>query len=210
MAFIYLITNIVNQKKYVGKTSLTIQERYERHILNSRYGDNTYLYKAIRKYGVSSFKIEELELCSDDIVEDRERYWISVLDTIIPNGYNMTEGGTGGDTSNSPNFIEAMKTMHEKRSPEDYATYGMKDKKHTSETLAKQSAAHKKRWESVSIEERSKRGDKISGSNNGMFGKTPKNSVQIIYNDVQYNSISAAVKSTGKSSHFLKKHGIIS
>ena len=41
----------------------------------------------------------------------------------------MTKGGDGGDTSNSPNFKQAMILSHKKRKPKDYASYGMLGKK---------------------------------------------------------------------------------
>ena len=43
----------------------------------------------------------------------------------------MTEGGDGGDTSKSPNFIKAIKEYHANQPRERYATYGMLDKKQT-------------------------------------------------------------------------------
>lgn len=52
------------------------------------------LYSAIRKYGIENFKIEEIEECSDVIVNEREVYWIEKLQT-FKNGYNATMGGDG-------------------------------------------------------------------------------------------------------------------
>lgn len=121
-SIIYRITNVVNSKFYIGKTSKTVQERFQRHCYNHQK-QNTYLYKAMRKYGVENFICEVLE--ETDNPNDREIYWIQ---TLQPH-YNMTLGGDGGDTSDSPNFIAAVKLMHENRKPEDYATYGMLGKK---------------------------------------------------------------------------------
>jgi hypothetical protein len=80
---------------------------------------NTYLYKAMRKYGFENFTIEMLEQTIQ--LDEQERYWISFLNP----EYNMTAGGEGGDTSSSPNFIESMKKYHQRKTRDSYATYGM-------------------------------------------------------------------------------------
>lgn len=112
---IYLITNIVNGKKYIGRTKRGIEHRFRAHLHSSKQGSNTYFHKAIRKYGKENFKLEILE------ESDREEHWIEILKP----EYNMTKGGDGGDTSKSPNFIKAMKIMHQNKPKEEYATYGM-------------------------------------------------------------------------------------
>lgn len=208
MAHIYKITNTITNKIYIGKTTLMILERFDKHIRNSKDGD-TYLYKSFRKYGIENFTIESIEECSDDILNNRECFWIKELNSLIPNGYNMTEGGTGGDTSVSPKYKESMKKMHESRISEDYATYGFLGKVHTSDSKQKQSQARKKHWDSLSSQQLEERSKKISGSKNGMFGKIPKNSIQIILNGIEYNSISEACRATGMSAKSVKKYGVI-
>lgn len=96
MAFIYVITNQINQKQYVGKTTKTIQERWKNHIEDSkrRVAENRPLYRAINKYGIENFIIEQLEECSIDILSEREQYWIQKLNTYY-GGYNATYGGDG-------------------------------------------------------------------------------------------------------------------
>lgn len=96
MAYIYMITNKINQKKYIGKTNFSIEKRWKEHqkdSLKNRY-EKRPLYNAINKYGVENFIIEELEKCSPDIAEQREQYWIEQLNT-YNNGYNATIGGDG-------------------------------------------------------------------------------------------------------------------
>lgn len=119
-SIIYQITNVVNSKFYIGKTSKTLQERFQRHCYNHQK-QKTHLYNAMRKYGVDKFNIEIIEILEEtNSANEREIYWI---ETLKPH-YNMTIGGDGGDTSNSPNFKSAIKLVHQKRKPEDYATYG--------------------------------------------------------------------------------------
>lgn len=204
MAYIYKITNTETNKAYVGKTNLTIQERFNRHIRNSS-GGQTHLYKSMKKYGIDKFNIELLEECEPDKLDQQEIYWIDELKTLMPNGYNMTIGGDGGDTSNSPNFILAMEKMHSQRSPEDYATYGMLGKKQSDHQKENQSKHKKDWWANKTEEELKSFGDKIKGKKNGMFGKTPKNAIKVIYDEVEYPSIAAASRATGvDSKHFIK------
>ncbi len=92
MEGIYLITNQLNGKKYVGQ-ALDIEERWKRHIRDINNYDFV-IYRAMRKYGVENFSFEVLEECDVDKLDEREIYWINELDT-YNNGYNMTMGGEG-------------------------------------------------------------------------------------------------------------------
>lgn len=96
MAFIYKISNNINGKSYVGKTLKSIKERWKQHI-NSKDKEeckNRPLYRAFNKYGVDNFTIQQLEECSEEVVNDREIYWIRTLGT-FHKGYNATKGGDG-------------------------------------------------------------------------------------------------------------------
>ena len=96
MAFIYVITNDINGKQYVGKTNDTIENRYEQHLRDrkKRKCEKRPLYSAMNKYGVEHFSIEELEECSSEEAPTREAYWIDKLNT-YHYGYNATRGGDG-------------------------------------------------------------------------------------------------------------------
>lgn len=124
MPYIYRITNIVTQDCYIGKTKTTLKDRLKKHIHGSRYGVNTHLCKAIRKYGEQNFVISLMEEVGEEELNDKEKLYIQLHSP----RYNMTEGGDGGDTSLSPNFIKSMKQYHSKKDRSSYATYGMKGK----------------------------------------------------------------------------------
>ena len=96
MAYIYKITNLINGKSYIGKTLSTIDERWNEHCRSVRRKcyEKRPLYSAMNKYGVDNFKIEQIEECNDDIVNEREVYWIEYFGT-FKNGYNATIGGDG-------------------------------------------------------------------------------------------------------------------
>jgi group I intron endonuclease len=97
---IYLITNTIDGKRYIGKTSRSIEQRWYEHCKNAEYGHDTYLYRAIRKYGKDAFTIELLTYGLDE--EE-----IQLIAEHKPE-YNMTTGGDGGNTSSSPNYVTAM------------------------------------------------------------------------------------------------------
>lgn len=96
MAYIYRIWNDINNKSYIGKTERSIEKRWKEHIRDSKKDNinNRPLYKAINKYGIEHFHIEEIEQCSFDIINDREKYWIEYYST-FKKGYNATIGGDG-------------------------------------------------------------------------------------------------------------------
>lgn len=102
-SIIYQITNVVNFKCYIGKTTKTAEHRFKRHCCNSKKG-NTHLYRAMRKFGLDKFTVTVLEETTPELLNDREQFWISELSP----HYNMTSGGDGGDTSNSPNYKLGM------------------------------------------------------------------------------------------------------
>lgn len=92
---IYVITNKINNKQYVGQ-SVDIDKRWYAHKNNSKYESNIYLYNAMKKHGLDNFTFDVIE--SDiplDKINEREEFWIKELSTLRPNGYNLTLGGEG-------------------------------------------------------------------------------------------------------------------
>ena len=98
---IYKITNTITGDCYVGYTSLSLEARFKRHWYNHPHHD-TYLYRAMRKYGFDNFIIECLQ--EDGNLNEDEDIWIGKINP----KYNMRAGGTGGDVSFSPNYKKAM------------------------------------------------------------------------------------------------------
>lgn len=90
---IYGIINLVNSKIYVGQTKRTLKERMEDH----KYGD-LYVDKAIKEYGWENFRAEVIEECTTfEELNEREKFWITELNSLYPNGYNLTNGGKHGN-----------------------------------------------------------------------------------------------------------------
>ena len=94
MAYIYKITNQISGKSYVGKTLQSVHQRWKGHCSDKNRYPERPLYRAMNKYGIENFTIEEVEKCSDSEARDKECYWINFYDT-YKNGYNATLGGDG-------------------------------------------------------------------------------------------------------------------
>lgn len=97
---IYLITNTINNKRYVGQVikHRGYQLRWKEHINGIKYANTRLLSNAINKYGKDAFNVQLIE---DDIpenlIDEREKYYITKFNTFYQNtaGYNMTIGGQG-------------------------------------------------------------------------------------------------------------------
>lgn len=99
MIGIYKFTNKLDGESYIGQ-SVDIKRRYNQH--KNRYDnnnhktpmENTYFHSMLRYYGFHNFDFEILEECDKEILDKKEKYYISLFNTQYPNGYNKTEGGT--------------------------------------------------------------------------------------------------------------------
>ena len=103
---VYLATNLVNNKKYVGITTREFSKRINEHkydSLNRKCGHKTYFHKAICKYKYDNFSFEVIEevfennntnLCNK--LNELEKYYIAKFMTYNKAiGYNLTLGGDG-------------------------------------------------------------------------------------------------------------------
>lgn len=164
---IYKITNVVNNKIYIGCTIRSIETRFYRHWM-CRF-DDTIFARALQKYGKESFVCEVIENAPDyDTMYEREKYWITFYksrDTSI--GYNMTEGGRGGPLNSgkdhprygtkNPSLSKRNRELLGKTYEELYGkekaveiktkiAEGSKNKKHSDESKLKCSIAKKQAW----------------------------------------------------------------
>jgi len=88
--YIYLITNTINEKKYVGKCERPSDKT------KNYMGSGVKLRLAFKKYGIEFFTKEILEdNLTKEIICEREKYWIKKLNTKSNFGYNLTDGGEG-------------------------------------------------------------------------------------------------------------------
>ncbi len=95
MMGIYRITNQRDQRCYIGQ-STDIGGRFAEHVksavLSIRNYQTSKFYSAMAVEGPESFTYEILELCDQERLNERERYWIEFYNAKTL-GYNMTIGG---------------------------------------------------------------------------------------------------------------------
>lgn len=94
---IYLITNKVNGKRYIGKTSRDLELRWKEHQRAAAKEDpDFYIARSIRYHGVDNFTVKMVQRCeSEEALVEAEKAWIRDLGTHGPAGYNLTDGGEG-------------------------------------------------------------------------------------------------------------------
>jgi hypothetical protein len=101
---IYKTTCLLNGKVYVGQDSNN----------NLEYlGSGIYLNRSIQIHGKENFQKETICECfTKEELNEKEKYWIKELNSKYPNGYNLTNGGDGGNTySNNPNIKQILKNL---------------------------------------------------------------------------------------------------
>lgn len=94
---IYKVTNLVNNKIYIGKTILGLNRRMRAHYHEAeKRSYKMVFHDALRKYGKDNFVWEILDtVMLSDLLLDLEKFYIAKYNSKIPNGYNMTDGGDG-------------------------------------------------------------------------------------------------------------------
>ncbi len=92
---IYKITNLINNKIYIGQTVKTLEQRWKEHLKSAKNNDHKHLYQSINYYGKNNFKIEIIDQANSiDELNSKEKYWINYYKSLDPNiGYNNIDGG---------------------------------------------------------------------------------------------------------------------
>lgn len=107
MGYIYLITNKINGKKYVGQTQQSdINDRWCEHKRVSHHTLGRYIYNAYKKHGIENFKFQIVCICFDSDCNKYEEFYIKKFDCLVPNGYNLMSGG--GNFKHHPETIKKM------------------------------------------------------------------------------------------------------
>lgn len=107
MGIIYLTTNKINGRKYIGVD--TKNNKYY-------FGSGTAIKLAIKKYGTENFTKEIIESSDDkQYLFEREKYWINYYDAVNSHAfYNMSTGGKGGNMLINEKSIQKHKEGSEK------------------------------------------------------------------------------------------------
>lgn len=128
MGYIYKITNNINNKIYIGQTRNPIKYRWQHHLWKGQHPekpDTDYpLYRAMRKYGITNFHIEELEKIPDTELNTREQYWIKQFHSYVPNGYNCDFGGEGTSKFDHQEILDYFLTIGQKNASQTAKKFG--------------------------------------------------------------------------------------
>jgi group I intron endonuclease len=97
--------NIFDKKSYIGYTIKLLEDRKEEHEKKPKKY-RSYFQRVLAKYGNENFTWEVIDICFSKIeMENLEKKYIKLFNLRDSNiGYNIHEGGSGGDTiSKNPN-----------------------------------------------------------------------------------------------------------
>lgn len=156
MGYIYLRTNRINGKKYVGQvTTKRFKARQaEWKCLKQPYAGNV-INNARKKYGIDAFDFEILKECKDDELNQWEMHYIKELNTKVPYGYNMTDGGNSV-CSHSEETRKKISDAHKG------IKFSEEHKRHISES--KKGIKH-------TAEQNKKHSERMKGEKNPFWGK---------------------------------------
>ena len=146
---IYGIRNKINNHVYIGKTSMNFGDRWDSHksLLRNNKHFNNYLQNAWNKYGENNFEFIVVEECSNEQINERERYYIKLYrDQGL--SYNIADGGEGGGLLGKHLSEETKKKIGEKN------RIHMLGRKASEETKQKMSQSHKDRYAEWTDEDR--------------------------------------------------------
>jgi group I intron endonuclease len=158
MGYIYKITNKVTGKHYIGVTrEKEVETRWKRHIYSINEGKGCpLLAKSIKKHGIDNFSFEVLIICFDEDVYLYEPQYIKKYNSLVPSGYNATEGGMGGGFKGKKYSPESIKKFSD--ATKKYYENNPEARKRSSDTVNKyrekinigiRAAAEKRRYESI-------------------------------------------------------------
>jgi len=153
IAYVYKITNIVNNMQYIG-VSVDVKKRFKSHC-RANGGKKLILKNAILKYGKDAFKVETLIKSTQSYCYKMEPKFIEAFNTISPNGYNLSAGGRGslGLTGEMNGCYGRTAEKHPNFGKPGYRT----NVPHTEETKKKMREARKNRKWSPEVKEKMRR-----------------------------------------------------
>lgn len=137
MNFIYITTNIVNGKQYIGSHSTDN--------MNDGYiGSGRCFLRSVKKYGRKNFKREILEECEPSLNLILEEKYIKDYNTLSPDGYNLSPtGGHGLRGKVSEKTIEKIRKSN----------FGQKRSNDTKKKIAESKKGQKNRFKDIGFKE---------------------------------------------------------
>lgn len=167
---IYKLTNMINNKVYIGQTTVRVERRWAEHFKPT--SGLLYLSKAIVKYGKDNFLKEVIEYIEADskkelvdILNNRECFYISFYDSNNNSkGYNLTSGG-----NQSPMTDEIKKKISLTKIGDKNPNYGKTPSKESIEKMLETKRNNGPYV--VSYESKIKKSIQKMGINNPNYGK---------------------------------------
>lgn len=176
MGYIYKISNSNNDKLYIGQTKCKDpRNRWYKHRYTARHLERdrevSVLHRAMAKYGLNTFKFEIIEEITNELLDEREQYWIKFYNSVIPNGYNITQGGAGTKGYSRPQ-TENEKEKRRQSNKEFYKTHpeAVEERRQYTTELWK-NEEYRKRVTESNIKFYSEHPDMFKGENNPFYGK---------------------------------------
>jgi group I intron endonuclease len=106
---IYKLYSSECNEEYIGLTTLTLDERFKQHKNSVRKGAGSLLYQSMIRHGVETFSISLIEDCVPVTeLAEREKFYISNLNTLAPNGLNNSAGGQLGGSRGIATIINGV------------------------------------------------------------------------------------------------------
>lgn len=172
MYYVYVITNLINNKKYIGM-SINKKSWHREHY----YGSGKLIKQAIVKYGKENFKKEIIKEFDNELeTRNHERYLIQETNAVDdPIYYNLCCGGHGGGVKGHIVTEETRQKISKNRkgikhTEETKKIISLKKKginNRNQESLDKMSKSMEKYWANLSEDKRKEIGNKITLSNKG-------------------------------------------
>lgn len=124
---IYKITNLINEKLYIGYTGATTNQRWAKHVYDAKQGHkNLLICKAIRKHGQENFLVEDVYQSKDwnHTLNTMEDHFINLYESRGPKGYNSVKGGgIKSGEGNISHLPEIKQKISDKNSKQWKITY---------------------------------------------------------------------------------------
>jgi len=156
---IYVITNLINGKQYIGQTIQGLDKRKKQHLKDAkalRY--DVPLYRAIRKYGIEAFswEIEDYAFSREEL-DQKEIFYIEQYGTLCSkHGYNCASGGSNGNNfaGKTPEERQEINKKLSSKSLQQWEGYSPEQKQ---QVLSALHAAMKVWWATITEEEKVRR-----------------------------------------------------
>jgi len=127
---IYCHTSRTTGKSYIGQTKMTMGRRWKIHVRDAVRNASTRVFaRALRKHGTDDWDHEVLDaVATRRGANAAERAWIKGRRTLVPDGYNLSEGGTALATHPETRALigKASRARYAAMTPEQRREHGIK------------------------------------------------------------------------------------